>query len=127
MVIDCSKCPEGSGCCGIIPFDKKLIEKHKDKFQVKPAEIREEGEAVIIGTDDLVCVFKNRKTRLCVIYDDRPYVCRLSGTKEGIKVSGLGLACPHFKPNGSEWSPGMKAKIMHVQRKNFKKLLRNAG
>jgi len=123
MGIDCSKCPENSGCCGIVPFEKEFTEKHKSKFQVKPVKIK---EGVVI-TEDFRCVFMNRETKLCAIYDDRPEVCRLFGTKEGIQKSGLGLACPHFKPNGNEWSPAMKAKIKHVARKNFKKMLRKTA
>jgi len=120
MVIDCSKCPEGSGCCGILPFSKEFTEKHKNDFQVEPTEIREG----VVVTDDFHCVFLNRKTRLCAIYDDRPEVCRLFGTKEGILRSNGGLACPHFKPNGNEWSKAMNARIRHKSRKNFIELLR---
>lgn len=126
MVIDCRKCPEGSGCCGIIYFKKDFIERNKNKFQVEPTEIKTDGEIGAVITDDLMCVFLNRKTKLCAVYDDRPEVCRLFGTKEGIQKSGLGLACPHFKPNGNDWSPAMKAKIRHVTRKNLKKMLRKA-
>lgn len=125
MVIDCSKCPEEIGCCGTIPFSKEFFEKNKDKIKVQPIEIIEKRGAVVAATKDLRCVFLDPKTRLCAVYDDRPEVCRLFGTKEGIKIRGLGLACPHFKPNGNEWSPGKKRQIKHVQRKNFKKLLRN--
>lgn len=122
MGIDCSKCPEGSGCCGIVPLGEDLIEKHKKKFQVEPVEIKEG----VVVTEDLRCVFMNRETKLCAIYDDRPEVCRLFGTKEGIEKSGYGLACPHFKPNGNDWSPAMRAKIQHVVRKNLKKMMRKA-
>lgn len=124
MAIDCSKCPEGSGCCGLIQMPKDLIEKNKDKFQVEPKEIKIIGSLGVVLIDDLQCVFMNRKTKLCAIYDDRPEVCRLFGTKEGMQKAGLSLACPHFKPNGNDWSPAMKAKISHVTRKNLKKMLR---
>jgi len=124
MAIDCSKCPEGGECCGIIPLTKDLIENYKDKFQVKQTEILGKGSVRAVGTEDFHCVFMNRETKLCAIYDDRPEVCRLFGTKEGIQKKGLGLACPHFKPNGNDWSPAMKAKIKHVARNNLRKLLK---
>ena len=124
MVIDCSKCPEGAGCCGLIPFSKEFYEKHKDKIKVKPIEIIEGDGAVVPATKDLKCVFLDPKTNLCAVYNDRPEVCQLYGTKEGIKLKGLSLACPHFKPNGNEWSLAMKARIRHIGRKNFKKLLK---
>ena len=120
MAIDCSKCPEGSGCCGILPFAEEFTEKHKNDFQVEPTEIREG----VVVTEDMLCVFMNRKTRLCAIYEDRPEICRLFGTKEGIKQKGITLACPHFKPNGNDWSPAMKSKIRHVARKNLRELMR---
>ncbi len=122
MGIDCSKCPENSGCCGILPFAEAFTEKHKKDFQVEPTEIREG----VVVTEDFFCVFLNRETKLCAIYDDRPSVCRFFGTKAGIQKAGVTLACPHFKPNGSDWSPAMKAKIRHDARKNLKKMLRKA-
>ena len=126
MAIDCSKCPEESGCCGVIPFEKEFIEKHQGEFEVKPTEILGDEKNKIVVTEDLFCVFMNRGTKLCAVYNDRPEICRLFGTKEGIGKKGLGLACPHFKPNGNDWSPAMKAKIKHVARNNLRKLLRKA-
>ena len=57
MVINCSKCPEGAGCCGCIPFPKELFEKYKNKIKVQPIDIKE-GEGVVIAvTENLKCVF----------------------------------------------------------------------
>ena len=126
MVIDCSKCPEGAGCCGILPFKKEFLEKHKEKFQVKPVQISDSKEIVGVITEDLKCIFLNRETNLCAIYQDRPEVCRLFGTKEGILKAGLGLACPYFKPNGSDWSKAMKTRIIRQCRKNLTSALKKA-
>lgn len=117
-MIDCSKCPEKSACCGIFRIGDEFLEKHKDKFQVA-CEIKL-GAAF---TDDLLCVFLNRKTRLCAVYENRPDVCKLFGTKEGVKIS-LGLACPHFKPNGNDWSPAMKTKITRHLNKSINKIIK---
>jgi Fe-S-cluster containining protein len=47
-------------------------------------------------TEDLNCPFLDENYR-CVIYSDRPWICKLFGTKE-VK----GLKCPYLKTDGSK-------------------------
>ena len=101
-VISNFKCKENCGeCCGPIPINKKLFEKHKDKIQ---REIKQ-----IVGdfylTEDLKCIFLNKETK-CAIYEDRPQICRNYGIGKFDALS-----CPYIKPNGNPRSPAMQRRI----------------
>jgi len=108
-MIDCSKCPERGCCCGVFSMDLKFIEKHREKFQVKPTKEIKSDNLVAVLCSDFLCVFLNRKSRLCAIYDDRPEVCKLYGKSKKFKE----LLCPYFKPNGKPWS---EAKIKQIEK-----------
>ena len=105
-MIDCSKCPDKGCCCGIFQMDKKLVEKHKDKFQVETEKIVEDKNWIALLTKDLGCIFLNRKTKNCMIYEDRPEVCRLYGISKDPR-----LQCPYFKRSGARRSPGSQKKV----------------
>jgi len=101
-VISNFKCKENCGeCCGPIPINKKLFEKHKDKIQ---REIKQ-----IVGdfylTEDLKCIFLNKETK-CAIYEDRPQICRNYGIGKFDALS-----CPYIKPNGNPRSSAMQRRI----------------
>ena len=120
-MIDCSKCPERGCCCGIIPFTAQLIEKFKDKFQVPVEKEVAAKDGIGLITKDMLCIFLNRETKLCSIYENRPEICR----KFGIELDDrYKLACPYFKPNGNLWTPGKKKQIERIQDKWFKKILK---
>lgn len=114
------KCKEGCAeCCGIIPLTKEFIEKFKDKFQVPLVKKITAKDGIGLITEDMLCVFLNRQTKLCSIYEERPLICR----KFGIELDNqYKLACPYFKPNGKEWTPGKKKQIDRIQDKWFKKI-----
>jgi len=105
-MINCSKCPKRGDCCGIIPFNKELIKKHKDKFQVEVQKEVDMGEEVSFITEDLFCIFLNRQTKLCMIYEDRPRVCKLYGV-----TKNKDLQCPYFRPSGNKRSPASRKQI----------------
>jgi Fe-S-cluster containining protein len=96
------KCKERCGdCCCEIPMTPELIKKHKDKIQVpilKETEVQHFPQAseVILNTKDKMCVFLNRKTRRCEIYEDRPKLCRDYGQENG----GVSK-CPYFDSEGN--------------------------
>ncbi|MBE3092770.1 MAG: YkgJ family cysteine cluster protein [Chloroflexi bacterium] len=114
------KCKEGcADCCGIIPLTKELIEK-KDKFQVPvEKEFATKNEGKVLITKDMLCIFLNRETKKCSIYEDRPIICRRFGVEVDDKYQ---LACPYFKPNGNPWTIGKRKQIDRIQDKWFKKL-----
>lgn len=90
------ECKENCGeCCGIIPFPKKLAKETEHLAQVKPTKIIQDKENLYILTKDLMCVYLNRKTKECMIYDKRPRICRIYGL-----ISTC--PCPYFKINGDK-------------------------
>lgn len=98
-MFDCSKvCPKKcqADCCGYVPMPKELWEKHKAKAQREYKEVEWNDETILPLTEDLNCPFLDKNYR-CVIYNDRPWICKLFGTKE-IK----GLKCPYLKTDGSK-------------------------
>jgi Fe-S-cluster containining protein len=105
------KCKDNcADCCGVIPISKELLEKHKDKYQ---APITDRGtfnvDSEVLVTNDGLCVFLDRKAKRCLIYDERPKVCRDFGV-----VDDWRLGCPHFKPNGN---PRSANQIKQLERK----------
>jgi Fe-S-cluster containining protein len=97
------KCKKNCGeCCGPIPISKELFEKHKDKIQ---REIKQ-----IVGdfylTEDLKCIFLNKETKKCEVYEDRPQICRNYGIGKNDALS-----CPYIKPNGNLRSSAMQRRI----------------
>lgn len=87
-------------------MDRKLVKKHKDKFQVKPVKIIEDKNWIAILTKDLGCIFLNRKTKNCMIYKERPEVCRLYGISKDPR-----LQCAYFKRSGARRSPGSQKQV----------------
>lgn len=93
MTFQCKKNCRGD-CCGIIGFPKELIKKTEHLAQVKPLEIVEIKDKIFPMTKDLICIYLNRMTKKCMIYDLRPEVCKLYGTSDI-------LPCPYVRPDGT--------------------------
>ena len=92
--INCFNCPIQGECCKCsVSFDKKFIEKHKDKVQ---REIIEFKEGVPITKEDK-CIFLQGK--LCAIHDNKPEICKKFGTK-----IRRGIVCREQKPDGTKWT-----------------------
>ena len=107
------KCKENCGeCCGIVPIKKAVWEKNLAKAQRKIKEVMEIKEDVYVITDGLKCIFLSERKK-CVIYEDRPQICRNYGV--GINDA---LSCPYIKPNGSPRSPAMVKRIQRMINKN---------
>jgi hypothetical protein len=102
-----------ANCCGFVSLPKELVQLHKDKMEGEVLQMRDEGDEVTCITKDRRCVFLDRKTLACKIYDDRPDVCMKFGLgldfRNGNLVEEPLLYCPFIKPNGNPWSPA-KAK-----------------
>lgn len=92
--VDWSRVCAGCGeCCGPVPFPIKFLEDNKDKmqlFEVKYIRSSKPGHYTPLSSDGL-CVFLDRETRLCQVYEHRPDVCRLYGTIPD-------LPCPKLNP-----------------------------
>lgn len=94
-MIDCSQCQKKGCCCGIVPISKEVAKETENLAQVKPEKVVEiEGKLYII-TEDGLCVYLNRKTKECMIYDKRPMICRDYGLIDA-------LPCPYFRKDGTK-------------------------
>ena len=106
--IKSGECDHGE-CCGCITIPKRIFERNRDKMQVPilkelDADFNGEGLCVFAETEDGKCVFLNRKTIKCMIYEDRPDICR----DFGIVKENLFMQCPFLKPNGNPRSEAQK-------------------
>jgi Fe-S-cluster containining protein len=72
-------------------------------------------------TPDFGCIFLNRKTRLCAIYEDRPNICKAYGTTI---ANNYMIACPYFKPNGNPWSEAKRKQIDRIHQKQTDELMK---
>lgn len=83
-------------CCGPIPFPASAYYQLKHLANVEPTvEVRsDDGNYVFPIAEDLKCVFLDRQSYQCSIYDQRPDICRKYGLIEG-------LPCPCFKMSGA--------------------------
>lgn len=89
--------PDCAECCGILIFDVSFWEKFKHLKQAEIKEITQDSKKCFILTHDWICIFLNRESKRCMVYDNRPLVCRLYGKIEN-------LECLYIKPNGNERS-----------------------
>jgi len=103
MSFDCTKViPKKckGDCCGIVPIPKQTWIKNRSKSQreiVEIVKIAGDGvmsDTVIPRTKNDVCPFLDKNYR-CVIYDERPEVCRKFG--DGTHPC---LCCPFLEPDG---------------------------
>ncbi len=115
--LDCG-CGE---CCGIIPFSKSFIKRHKSKIQKKflkkigfRGEKNPNTEFIYPMTKDLSCIFLTPQFK-CAIYSERPDVCRKFGHI-------LELPCPYVDIRGKRRSPE-ETKIIHNQALELLKMM----
>jgi Fe-S-cluster containining protein len=88
------KCVEGckAECCGIVPIPKELAKRHEQMAQAKAEEIVAWGENDVVPlTEDAFCIFLDRDTKKCVIYKERPDVCRKYGLIEDLQCAYVDL------------------------------------
>lgn len=101
------KCRENCGeCCGIVPIPTIVWNKNKNKIQKFIKTIHASEVFVFPITEDLKCCFLSKENK-CMIYDDRPDICKRYGICEE-------LPCPYLKPNGNLWS---EAKAKQIKKK----------
>lgn len=89
------KCEKCGQCCGPVPFTMPMFNRFKDKAVRGYTMIPFDGVHVVPLTNDGNCVFLSVDNS-CVIYPNRPKVCRLQGRIPE-------LPCPHSE--GYEDSP----------------------
>lgn len=102
------KCVEGckAECCGIVPIPKELAKKHEKMAQAKAEEIITWSENDIVPlTGDAFCIFLDRNTKKCVIYEERPDVCRKYGLIED-------LQCQYIDTRGKTRTPAKQRRML---------------
>lgn len=101
-----------SECCGVVPIPKDLWDKHKNKARIVEHFIEDKGDQTIFNFDkDFKCSFLVKGK--CIIYEDRPKICKDYGLIEG-------LPCPLIKPNGNKRSEAQKKHILRQKTKEFR-------
>ena len=96
-------------CCGCALIPKRIFEENRSKIQVpilkeRDADVHGDGLCVFAETEDDKCVFLNRNSIKCMIYEERPNVCKEFGTVK----DNLVMQCPFLKPNGNPRSIAQK-------------------
>jgi Fe-S-cluster containining protein len=125
------KCQENcsAACCGNgTPLEKEVWERNKHKAVIQPIEVIElKGDVFPFAETGESCIFLDRETKKCVIYDDRPEICRLFGT--GIDRQGkpnILLECPYFKPNGNSRSEAKRKQLDRKVKKQMTETIKTA-
>jgi len=80
MKYECKICK--GQCCYFVPINKEEYLQFK-KLGLKKSEVEKAGHGIFIMQKDEtgVCPFLEVK-KLCSIYDNRPAICRMVGTKQ---------------------------------------------
>lgn len=117
MSFQCKKnCAE---CCGIIPFDPAFAKQTEHLAQVKPKEVLEYKGSLYVITKDGRCVYLNRETKKCMVYDIRPRICRIFGLTSA-------SPCPYFKEDGTKRNEKEVEEIRRQNALTVKKVLKLA-
>ena len=116
------KCISGCGeCCGCVPLPPEIITKHIQKLQrpvIEILDVQDTDKGVIALTPDRHCIFLSKERR-CLIYLDRPKVCRVFGLTPTIP-------CWYIKPDGRKRSRHDTVRMLRHNRKvSAKDMLNN--
>ena len=101
-----------SECCGIISFPAGLVDQYRDRFQQRPEKEIRKGGFVALITLDRKCIFLSPDCR-CVIYEDRPGVCRMYG------ISRF-QPCPYLNAEGKRRKREETRKIKRLIREEIR-------
>ena len=118
-MFDCSKvCPKKckADCCGYVPIPKQIWEKFKNRAQRVYKEVPYDETHILPLTEDLNCPFLSKEYK-CIIYEDRPWLCKLFGTKEI-----QGLKCPYLKANGSKRGKEERKRMIGTNNGNMERI-----
>lgn len=85
--MNCANCLKDckAACCGIIPFEKDFIKRHKPIREVlKTIEL--DNDLIVLETENFVCPYLNSDYS-CSVYKDRTDVCKLYGNETQINLT----------------------------------------
>ncbi len=105
-------CREKCGdCCGLVPIPRLIAERNESKAQVKVLRVLDlEDGHLVPETEDGFCVFLHRETRQCMIYDERPQICRDFGLVPH-------MPCPYIWPDGHARNSKERRRVSQYQDK----------
>lgn len=109
------KCP--GECCGCIGIPLPIFVKHADKIQVSLKDVEVSNDMFNYNTEDLRCMFLDRKTLMCLIYEDRLPVCKEYAFSER-------LPCPRIDADGNIRTPEQVKETYAQINKNVKEVFR---
>lgn len=110
-------------CCGPIPFSRELVGRHNNDIQVPFKDaMRDDPDRMFPLTDDLMCLFLNRDTRLCTIHSERPDVCRQFGD-----ASHPQMCCPYLRADGTKRNRAERRRTVRAVAKGQAKLNEGLG
>jgi Fe-S-cluster containining protein len=99
----------------VVPIRCDILEKNRHRQQVESEEALQIGSTLIPLTDDDMCVFLNRNTKRCEIYEERPETCRQYGLVPE-------LPCLYIAPSGRSRTPLQIKRAERRLEKNLEKL-----
>lgn len=105
-------------CCGLIPFNLQFYAQHHELVVDERVErlLRIENFTLPI-TDDLQCCFLDREDLKCLIYDDRPGICRLFGNIDNLR-------CPYYDSQGNSRTRSERRRILRAAETKLNSLIR---
>jgi Fe-S-cluster containining protein len=104
------KCLSNCGhCCGPVPIQREVYENNKQKC--KPHKTIGESDVIFAFNETTMrCAFLAEDAS-CMIYDQRPEVCRKYGDSEEAKINE-GLMCPYLRTDGTNRNRSEKRELM---------------
>lgn len=111
-------------CCGIVSLPSVLWERLQGLAVVDVVRIEQvSDDIVMVFTEDGYCVFLDRGDYHCVIYEDRPDVCRRFG------LGGHpAMFCPHLEVDGERRTRSSRRRMERaLGRKGREMLLQMKG
>jgi Fe-S-cluster containining protein len=94
-------------CCGLIPFGDRFYAQHHELVSEDRLErlLRLSNTNFVLPiTDDFRCCFLDRQELKCLIYDERPEICRLFGNVDKLR-------CPYYDTAGNKRTRAERRRI----------------
>ena len=122
-MIETKKCH--GDCCGPTPMPPDYIVKFKDQLcaEIQLTHVANMGDQVwhVHQTEDMFCVFLNRDTRLCSIYEDRTWICKAYGESADPK-----LWCSRIAPDGTKRTRSDRRRVLRMTKRFVRKVVKKA-
>lgn len=108
-----SKCK--AVCCGVVPFDIKILKKHMSKMNKTASVDIGPYVAYCYDRETLKCGFLDEDDYKCKIYEDRPVLCKIFGDPKQVDIL---LKCQHLGQIGTmEQEQALSDSIDRIKRK----------